>query len=165
MPLHISRENWFFDQDTSSGMCVNYVASISARRIRDNFVIFSFFVIHKGNAQNISESKEKICLILFYTCMSQVVTTVSKSHILFALNVFLPFWVCRLGEFEIILCVRIPGRVIDNEAFGFLVPSSQPEPILGCIYDTSTFRQVTGTQCCGSRSGSAFIWLSSVIRI
>jgi hypothetical protein len=35
--------------------------------------------------------------------------------------------------------------VIDNEAFGFLVPSSQPEPILGCIYDTSTFRQVPGT--------------------
>ncbi len=55
---------------------------------------------------------------------------------------FLPFWVCRLGEIDIILCVRIPGRVIDNEAFGFLVPSSQPEPILGCIYDTSTFRQV-----------------------
>ena len=34
------------------------------------------------------------------------------------------------------------GDVIGREAFGFLVPSSQPEPILGCIFDTSTFKQV-----------------------
>jgi len=33
------------------------------------------------------------------------------------------------------------GQVLDHEGFGFLVPSSQPQPILGCIYDTCTFPQ------------------------
>lgn len=34
------------------------------------------------------------------------------------------------------------GRgVLDHEGFGFLVPSSQPQPLLGCIYDTCTFPQ------------------------
>jgi len=33
------------------------------------------------------------------------------------------------------------SKVLDVEAFGFLVPSNQPEPILGCIFDTCTFPQ------------------------
>ena len=37
--------------------------------------------------------------------------------------------------------IEYRGRVLDHQGFGFLVPSSQPEPILGCIYDTCTFPQ------------------------
>jgi len=33
------------------------------------------------------------------------------------------------------------GNILKNEAFGFLVPSNQPDPILGCIFDTCSFRQ------------------------
>ena len=38
--------------------------------------------------------------------------------------------------------IQFKGKVLDHQGFGFLVPSSQPEPILGCIYDTCTFPQV-----------------------
>ena len=38
--------------------------------------------------------------------------------------------------------IQFRGKVLDHQGFGFLVPSSQPEPILGCIYDTCTFPQV-----------------------
>ena len=109
------------------------------------------FLSHKGNAQNISEPK-KIDSILYLNVRGLLPLFLSPIYDLRE-TCFCPFgfvelensklfYVCE-GEFEIISCVRIPGRVIDNEAFGFLVPSSQPEPILGCIYDTSTFRQVT----------------------
>merc|ERR1719221_1791011 len=38
--------------------------------------------------------------------------------------------------------MEFKGRqVLDHEGFGFLVPSSQPQPLLGCIYDTCTFPQ------------------------
>jgi len=33
------------------------------------------------------------------------------------------------------------GKVLDHQGFGFLVPRSQPDPILGCIYDSCTFPQ------------------------
>lgn len=33
------------------------------------------------------------------------------------------------------------GNILKNEAFGFLVPSNQADPILGCIFDTCSFRQ------------------------
>ena len=37
--------------------------------------------------------------------------------------------------------IEFRGRVLDHQGFGFLVPSSQPDPILGCIYDSCTFPQ------------------------
>jgi len=37
------------------------------------------------------------------------------------------------------------GKVLKHEGFGFLVPSSQPEQLLGCIYDTCTFPQGSRT--------------------
>merc|ERR1719420_299982 len=37
--------------------------------------------------------------------------------------------------------IQFRGKVLDHQGFGFLVPSSQPEPILGCIYDSCTFPQ------------------------
>ena len=38
--------------------------------------------------------------------------------------------------------MEFKGReVLDHSGFGFLVPSSQPQPLLGCIYDTCTFPQ------------------------
>jgi len=37
--------------------------------------------------------------------------------------------------------IMFKGNILKNEAFGFLVPSNQPEPILGCIFDTCSFRQ------------------------
>ena len=33
------------------------------------------------------------------------------------------------------------GKVLDHQGFGFLVPQSQPQPLLGCIYDSCTFPQ------------------------
>ena len=32
-------------------------------------------------------------------------------------------------------------KVLDHEGFGFLVPRSEPQPLLGCIYDSCTFPQ------------------------
>jgi len=37
--------------------------------------------------------------------------------------------------------IEYKGKVLDHQGFGFLVPSNQPEPILGCIYDSCTFPQ------------------------
>merc|ERR1712012_462283 len=37
--------------------------------------------------------------------------------------------------------IQYRGKVLDHQGFGFLVPSSQPDPILGCIYDSCTFPQ------------------------
>jgi len=37
--------------------------------------------------------------------------------------------------------VEYRGKVLDHEGFGFLVPSSEPEQLLGCIYDSCTFPQ------------------------
>ena len=38
--------------------------------------------------------------------------------------------------------LEYPGRDIQGgKGFGFLVPPTEPEPILGCIYDTCTFAQ------------------------
>ena len=37
--------------------------------------------------------------------------------------------------------IQYKGKVLDHQGFGFLVPSSQPDPILGCIYDSCTFPQ------------------------
>jgi len=37
--------------------------------------------------------------------------------------------------------IEFKGKVLDHEGFGFLVPSNQPEQLLGCIYDTCTFPQ------------------------
>lgn len=37
--------------------------------------------------------------------------------------------------------LEFKGNILSEEGFGFLVPSNQPEPILGCIFDTCTFKQ------------------------
>ncbi|XP_023334507.1 protoporphyrinogen oxidase [Eurytemora carolleeae] len=37
--------------------------------------------------------------------------------------------------------LEFKGNILKNPGFGFLVPSNQPEPILGCIFDTCTFKQ------------------------
>jgi len=37
--------------------------------------------------------------------------------------------------------LEFQGNVLDHQGFGFLVPSNQPEQLLGCIYDTCTFPQ------------------------
>eukprot|EP00092_Neocalanus_flemingeri_P024801 GFUD01026891.1.p1 GENE.GFUD01026891.1~~GFUD01026891.1.p1 ORF type:complete len:468 (-),score=108.11 GFUD01026891.1:78-1481(-) len=37
--------------------------------------------------------------------------------------------------------IEYKGKVLDHQGFGFLVPSNQPESILGCIYDSCTFPQ------------------------
>jgi len=37
--------------------------------------------------------------------------------------------------------LEFKGNVLDSNGFGFLVPSNQSDPILGCIFDTCTFRQ------------------------
>lgn len=41
--------------------------------------------------------------------------------------------------------IEFRGRILDHQGFGFLVPSSQSDPILGCIYDSCTFPQVKAT--------------------
>lgn len=40
-----------------------------------------------------------------------------------------------------VVTVEFDTKVIDLEAFGFLVPSSEPVPILGAIFDTCSFPQ------------------------
>jgi len=50
--------------------------------------------------------------------------------------------------------------VLDMEAFGFLVPSNQPEPILGCIFDTCTFPQGDKTVLTVMMGGA---WYGSVV--
>jgi len=40
---------------------------------------------------------------------------------------------------------KFKGNILKNEAFGFLVPSNQPIPILGCIFDTCSFKQGKNT--------------------
>jgi len=37
--------------------------------------------------------------------------------------------------------IEFKGKVLDQEGFGFLVPSSQPQQLLGCIFDSCTFPQ------------------------
>eukprot|EP00090_Calanus_glacialis_P005667 TRINITY_DN14382_c0_g1_i1.p1 TRINITY_DN14382_c0_g1~~TRINITY_DN14382_c0_g1_i1.p1 ORF type:complete len:468 (+),score=114.37 TRINITY_DN14382_c0_g1_i1:50-1453(+) len=37
--------------------------------------------------------------------------------------------------------IEYKGKVLDHQGFGFLVPSNQPEQLLGCIYDSCTFPQ------------------------
>lgn len=38
-----------------------------------------------------------------------------------------------------IVCMAFDEKLIHRPGFGYLVPSSAPERILGCVYDSSTF--------------------------
>jgi len=51
----------------------------------------------------------------------------------------------------------------DLQAFGFLVPSDQPEPILGAIFDSCSFPQVSlSLQVCILKFGPSLKWLVNV---
>jgi len=57
--------------------------------------------------------------------------------------------------------MEFKGRqVLDHEGFGFLVPSSQPQPLLGCIYDTCTFPQGNRTLLTVMTGGA---WYQSMV--
>ena len=57
--------------------------------------------------------------------------------------------------------MEFKGRqVLDHEGFGFLVPSSEPQPLLGCIYDTCTFPQGNRTLLTVMTGGA---WYQSMV--
>jgi len=57
--------------------------------------------------------------------------------------------------------MEFKGRdVLDHQAFGFLVPSSQPQPMLGCIFDTCTFPQGNRTVLTVMTGGA---WFNSMV--
>jgi len=50
--------------------------------------------------------------------------------------------------------MEFKGKVLDHQGFGFLVPSNQPNNLLGCIYDTCTFPQGNRTVLTAMIGGS-----------
>jgi len=57
--------------------------------------------------------------------------------------------------------LEFKGDILKEEGFGFLVPSNQPQPILGCIFDTCTFKQGRRTILTVMMGGA---WFNSLLK-